>query len=293
MPDKLIIEVRSNEWAMRNLNPNVPYSPQEIADDAIACANAGASVIHYHARNPSTGERSTSLSHYADTVRLIKERNKDLIIMPTLGMGTLSERAQRIDHIVKMAPDPMTRPELAPIDLITCNLDRYLPASRMFETRNAVFENTPATWVYFADTMTSVGVKPALIIWDVNSLRAAQALLEMGQINSPVWCELVLAEGGLLAGHPGTVKGLEAFLDFFPAGPGWSWSVLSSRCNLLPVAAAAMERGGHVSIGLGDYHYPELGTPTNATIVERIVRLARDMGREIATASEARRVMRL
>ena len=110
----------------------------------------------------------------------------------------------------------------------------------------------------------------------------------MGVFAEPVWCELVLTEGGILAGHPGTIKGLEAFLDFIPQDGNWQWSVMSYGGNLFPIAAAAMERGGHVSIGLGDYHYRELEFPNNARLVARVVQLARDMGREIATPGEAR-----
>jgi uncharacterized protein (DUF849 family) len=102
-----------------------------------------------------------------------------------------------------------------------------------------------------------------------------------------------LTEGGILAGHPGTIKGLEAFLDFIPQKDSWQWSVMSYGGNLFPIAAAAIERGGHVSIGLGDYHYRELEFPSNARLVARISQLARDMGREIATPEETRRMLGL
>jgi len=113
----------------------------------------------------------------------------------------------------------------------------------------------------------------------------------MGVFAEPAWCELVLTEGGILAGHPGTVRGMEAFLDFLPQQANWHWSVMSYGGNLFPVAAAAMERGGHVSIGLGDYHYRELEFPTNARLVARVAQLAHDMGRAVATPAEARQML--
>jgi uncharacterized protein (DUF849 family) len=139
--------------------------------------------------------------------------------------------------------------------------------------------------------MKSVGVKPIQALWNIPSIRHTQAFIDMGIFKEPVYCELVLSEDWLLSGHPGTVKGMEAFLDFMPKGPHWQWSVLCVGGNLFSVAAAAMERGGHISIGLGDYPYPELELPNNARLVSRIAQLARDMGREIATPEEARKML--
>jgi uncharacterized protein (DUF849 family) len=192
-----------------------------------------------------------------------------------------------------MAKDPMTKPDLGPIDMATGNVDLFDPTAKRFKTTETVYLNTTKTWQFFAETMKSVGVKPIQALWHVGSVRATQAFVEMGVFEEPLYCELALMEGGILAGHPGTIKGMEAFLDFFPAKGNWHWSVLSYGGNLFPVAAAAMERGGHVSIGLGDYHYRELEFPTNARLVSRVAQLARDMGREIATPAEARRMLGL
>lgn len=101
----------------------------------------------------------------------------------------------------------------------------------------------------------------------------------------------MLSEGGLLAGNPGTVRGLEAMADFIPSDLQLHWSVMSVGGNLFPIVGAALERGGHVAIGLGDYPYSELGTPRNADLVERIAQMARETGREIATPSEAREIL--
>ena len=86
---------------------------------------------------------------------------------------------------------------------------------------------------------------------------------------------------------------MEAFVDFLQDKPKWQWSVMCVGGNLLPIAAAAIERGGHISIGLGDYAYPELELPTNARLVARIAQIAREMGREIATPAEARQMLGL
>lgn len=292
MSPKVIIEVRINEYAMRQPNPNVPYSPEEIAQQSLECWREGASIIHYHARDPKTGAPATDPKLYAETVRRIKEKS-DLITMPTLGAWWLPSVEARIAHIVEMAKDPMTKPDFGPIDMATSNVDTYDPTNKQFKTTETVYVNTTKTWQYFAETMKSVGVKPITALWNIPSIRATQAFLEMGLFTEPLYSELVLTEDWLLAGHPGTIKGLEAFLEFMPKGIQWNWSVLCVGGNLFAVAAAAMERGGHISIGLGDYPYPEMEMPTNARLVSRIAQLARDMGREIATPEEARQMLGL
>lgn len=292
MPDKIILEVRINEYAMRDANPNVPYSPEEIAAQALECWREGASIVHYHARDPKTGAPASDPQLYADTVRRIKEKS-DIITMPTLGAWWLPSPEARIAHIVEMAKDPMTKPDFGPIDMATSNVDTYDPQGKRFKTNETVYLNTTKTWQYFAETMKSVGVKPITALWSIPSIRATQAFMDMGLFDEPMYSELVLTEDWLLSGHPGTIKGMEAFLDFFPQNKNWQWAVLCVGGNLLPVAGAAMERGGHVSIGLGDYPYPELELPTNARLVARVAQMAREMGREIATPQEARKMLGL
>ena len=290
MSNKVIIEVRINEYTMRDANPNVPYSLAEIATQALECWREGASIIHYHARDPQTGAPASDPPLYADTVHRIKDKS-DLIAMPTLGAWWMPSPEDRIAHIVEMAKNPMTKPELGPIDMATSNVDIFDPEAKQFETDETVYVNTTKTWQFFAETMKSVRVKPVQALWHIGSVRATQAFVEMGLFEEPLYCEVVLTEGGMLAGHPGTVQGMQALLDFFPQNANWQWSVMSYGGNLFPVAAAAMERGGHVSIGLGDYPYGELEYPTNAGLVTRIAQLARDMGREIATPAEARALL--
>ncbi|HUN45156.1 MAG TPA: 3-keto-5-aminohexanoate cleavage protein [Stellaceae bacterium] len=98
-------------------------------------------------------------------------------------------------------------------------------------------------------------------------------------------------DNGILGGRPGTVRGLLAYLDFLPARWRIEWSVCNKIGNVFGSAAAAIEMGGHVAIGLGDYTYPELGAPTNGAVIRRVAALARSMGREVATPAEAREML--
>jgi uncharacterized protein (DUF849 family) len=288
--DKLIIEVRINEYASRRHNANVPYSPNEICEEAMRCWSEGASIIHYHARDRQTGAPSSKAEDYAATARLIKQRS-DLIVMPTLGAWTLPSPEARMSHIIAMACDPATLPDFAPIDMGTSNVDVYDARRRSFVTEDVVYMNPTRTLRYFAETIRGTGVRTYLALWNVSAIRVTQAFVESGLLTPPLYAGIVLSEAGLFAGNPATVRGLQAMVDFIPQVPRIHWSVMCVGGNLFPLVGATLERGGHIAIGLGDYPYKEIGTPRNAELVERIAEMARQMGREVATPAEARRIL--
>jgi uncharacterized protein (DUF849 family) len=290
--DKLIIEVRINEYASRKNNPNVPFSPEEIRDDALRCGAEGASIIHYHARDPHTGAPSASAADYAATARLIKAKS-DLIVMPTLGAWTLPSPEARMSHIIEMAKDPATRPDFAPIDMGTSNVDVYDSQRRRFLSDDVIYMNPTKTLRYFAETIRAAGVRPYMALWNVSAIRVTAAFVECGLFARPLYAGIVLSEAGLFAGNPASVCGLEAMIDFIPDDLRMHWSVMAVGGNLFPLAGAALERGGHLAIGLGDYPYKELGAPRNADLVRRTVELARAMGREIASPAETRTLLGL
>ncbi len=290
--DKVIIDVRINEYTLREENPNVPYSPEEIANQALECWREGASILHYHARDPQTGAPSADVKLYAEVARRVKEKS-NMLILPTLGAWTLPSPEARIAHIVEMAKDPATKPDMAPIDMATSNVDMYNAKAKRFATEETVYLNTIKIMKYFAETINAAGVKPMQALWNVGSVRTTLAFVEMGLFPEPLYFEIALMEGGILSGHPGTVKGMEAFLDFLPSSLRCEWGVLCYGANLLPLVGPAIERGGHISIGLGDYAYPELETPTNARLIARAAQMAREMGRDIATPEETRKALGL
>ncbi len=127
-------------------------------------------------------------------------------------------------------------------------------------------------------------------IWNVGSLRLLEAFVETGVLPRTIFAELFTTEGGLIAGHPGSVAGLQALIDFVPDEIDCVWAAACYGANAMPLVEHAIAGGGHVAIGLGDYAYPELagGKPTNAQVIEAVVALARRHGREIATPDEAR-----
>ncbi|WP_063824960.1 3-keto-5-aminohexanoate cleavage protein [Nocardia pseudovaccinii] len=292
--EKLIIQVRVNEGTMREVSPNVPYSPAEIADQSIECWRQGASIVHYHARDPETGAKSADTELYADTVRRIK-KECDLITFPTLGAAMLPTPAERLAHIVEMAKDPATKPDCIPVDMLTTNLGSYDANSKQFTgSGDQIYLNTPNILRQLCEESRAVGVKPVSMMWNVAGVRLTEAFVEMGLYDEPLLCELSLFGDHFRGyGHPGTIKGLYASLDFFPPGANWIWMANLVGGNAFPVLAAAIALGGHVAIGVADHAYPELGNPTNAQLVGYVVEMARYMGREVATATEAREILGL
>ncbi len=283
---KVIIEVRCNEYTMRDHNPNVPWTPEEIAADAAACREAGAAIVHFHARDRATGAISGELADYADTIRATRAAC-DVLLNPTLGASTIADPAVRVAHIPQLAADPATRPELAPVDLGSFNLDPYDSRTKSFRTEALTYVTSIAGLRHEIDAITSGGVMVQPVLWTVGSARLLGAFVDMGVLRGPVYAHVILA-GSILAAHPPTVRGLTALVDFLPPGIDLSWTYSTVGANSLALVTTAVGLGGHVNIGLGDYPHNELGTPTNAQLVAEVVRMIRAMGKEPATPAEVR-----
>lgn len=286
---KMIITLHIN-GPQKSTAPNSPYSPEEIAEQTVECWKLGASVVHYHAVDPKTGLPSNDVELYAETVRLIK-RECDIITFPTLGAHG-APSGGRIAHILEMAKDPATKPDCVPVDMLTTNLDAYDAGQKTFTSMNRVYSNTTETLIDISRRVSEVGVTPVPMIWNVAGVRVTQAMVDMGIFKEPLYCEVsIFGDEYRAFGHPATVKGLASIVDFFPPEANWRWAVNIIGGNGFAVLADTIERGGDPAIGLHDYPYPELGTPTNAELIGRVADLGRSMGREIATAAEAREML--
>jgi uncharacterized protein (DUF849 family) len=286
---KLIITVRVNEYMSRAVNRNVPFTPDEIAETARECREAGASIIHFHARNPD-GSPCHAPEVYAEIVAKIRERT-DILVDSTLGQITVSESENRLAHIRLMGQQSKTRPDFAAVDAGSSNIDAYDREKKAFRTLDKVYLNSTETCLFLAKGMTEAGVKPHLSVWAVPFVRMVEAFLDMGAIREPAYVQCVLAEGGIVGAHPCTNRGLEALIDFLPPQRRIEWTVACKEGNLFNVAALALERGGHLAPGIGDYPYPELDCPTNAGLVRRFADLGRAIGRVPATTDEARELL--
>ena len=287
---KLVIEARVNEYAGRDANPNVPWLPGEIARDAAACRDAGAAILHFHGRT-ADGAPDHGFEVYRDTI-LQTRAACDLLIHPTLGYVTLDATAeQRIANMVRLAEDPATRPEFAPMDMGSTNVDWYDPEARRYTTKGLIYRNGTDTLEHFADVIRAHRMAPYLVAWNVGFSRQIGAFLDAGLLPEPAYVCFCLTDGVMLAGHPGTADGLDAHTKFLPAGRRIEWTACNFNGDLLALTGKIIAEGGHVSIGLGDYPYTALGRPTNADLVHRVAEQARAMGREVATPAEAAAIL--
>lgn len=285
---KLIIEVRANEYAMREGNPNVPWSAEELAQDTAECREAGAAIVHFHARGPA-GEPAFGMDSYRKPIEQIRAAC-DMLVYPTLGAHErLVSAPERLAHILQLTQAGHA-PDIAPMDMGSTNADRFDAAKGWFATEERTYINSHATLRYFAEQLRGAGVKPQLVCWNVPMMRSAIAFMRAGLVDQPAWMYLGMSEASL-AHHPGTLRGLMALVDFVPRDLRVEWTVALTGANLLPLAETAIALGGHVSIGIGDHPYTELGAPRNVDLVRRIASLARDCGRALATPAETREML--
>lgn len=289
------LTVRMNEYATRAANPHVPWTPDELADDAAACAEAGAAVVHFHGRDPSTGAPDPAAETLSRTVELVRERT-DAVTYCTLGAGTGMDRDARLVGLT----DAATKPDVAPIDLGSFNLDPYDPGSRTFATEEGIYVNTVGTVRHLVEGVVAAGVIPVAVAWSVGSLRLLGALLDQGVWPTPVLGELVVSNR-ILVTNPATRAGLDGLLPFVPDAPG-HWSVMCAAGSILPLVEPVVEAGLGLSFGLGDHPYTELGgptgtadpdeegdrAPTNADVVRAVVAELDHLGRRPATPAELR-----
>jgi len=288
---KVIIEVRQNEYARRDINPHVPWTPAEIAQDAKECQAAGASIAHFHARG-ANGVPDHSYEVYRDTVAALR-KSCDMLIHPTLGAYAASgDAAARLSHIVRLVEDGL-KPDLVPLDVASSNADMVDPATNRFVTDDVVYVNSTRTLHYFAERLREAGIKPYAQAWNIPSLRQIIAFARSGVLAQPLFLALTMTEGGALSSHPGSSAGLQAYLPFLPEGMTFQWSTTLFGGNLLPLVGMIVERGGHISIGIGDYPYTEIGTPTNAQLVARVAQIIRDSGNEVASPADVRAMIGL
>ena len=286
---KLIIEVRMNEYATRSGNPNVPWTPREIIEDALACREAGASSVHFHCRT-GEGRPDHSFESYREVVSGLRAKS-DLLLHPTLGADENGgSPAKRLSYVTRLAEQGLAV-DLAPMDMGSTNVDFLDSDTGEFTTVDKVYINTTATLIEFAKAFREMGMKPCLATWNVGMLQLAQAFVRKGLVDAPPFLALSLGGEDTLPLHPASSAGLAAFTTLLAPDIAAQWTVIVFGGSIMGIAEEVIRKGGHLSMGLGDHPYSEFGVPTNADIVRRIVQLARDCGRDVATPDEARSIL--
>jgi uncharacterized protein (DUF849 family) len=289
--EKLIIEVRANEYTMRDDNPNVPWSAEELAQDAAECAKAGAAIYHYHARMPD-GAPDYSAEQNAKIIRAVRAVAPDILVHPTLGWAKVDAAAAvRLEPIEQLCADVATKPDFSPMDMGSTNVDLFDRATGTFLSDRTVYRNPTETLMHFAKRVRELGVLPYVVSWNIGFSRQIEAFLHAGILSDPILLCIIMTDGKLIAGHPGSLRGLQAHLDHLPKQHRIRWIACNYGGDLFPLLGTIISEGGHVSIGLGDFGYRNLGTPRNADLVAFVATVARGMGRELATPAETRAML--
>jgi 3-keto-5-aminohexanoate cleavage enzyme len=247
--------------------PYLPSTPREIAEEAVRACGAGAAVVHVHARTEK-GEPTQDREVYREIIDRIRDRC-DAVIQVSTGGAVGMTPEERLQPVY-------LRPEMASLTAGTVNFG------------DDVFHNPRGLMVRFAEAMRGQGVKPEIEIFDAGMVANALWLARRGLVDEPLHFDFVL---GVPGGLPAGVKNLVYLSESIP--PGSTWSVAGIGSGQLPMAAAAVIMGGHARVGLEDnifYRKGELAKG-NAPLVERVVRMARELDRDVAGPAEARAIL--
>ncbi len=242
-----------------------------------------------HVRDPLTGERAHKAELFEETIRIIRGEC-DLIINVTTGVGPDWPLDERIAVIPALAANPEVKPDIASLNCGSLNFGILDRKKRKF-ILNDVQMNPWTTLLHYADTMKEYGVKPELEIYDAGMINNALTLLSLDALKPPLHFCFVL---GVLGGLQGTIDNLVFLKNSIPHGSTWSLCA-PGGLNIHSLAPAAIGAGGHVRTGLEDCIWISKGVlaESNAQMVAKIAHMAEEMGREIATPAEARRMLNL
>lgn len=263
-------------------HPNYPITPKQIADDCIDAASAGAAVAHIHVRDPVTGLRSGDRALFREVVERIRDSGSPVLINLTTSEGarftpgevdagnggpgtTLVQPLDRIDHIEELRPD-------------ICTLD-----VGTFNFGEVVFVNTPAHLRTMAKRIQELGVKPELEVFEPGHIMFAHKLIDEGLLDGVPMFQLCL---GIPHASPATPEVLSLMKNLLPENANWSAFGIS-RFEF-PIVAQSASQGGNCRVGLEDNLYLNKGEfASNVSLVERAVRIIRELGREPATPEQA------
>jgi uncharacterized protein (DUF849 family) len=270
-------------------NENLPVTPEQIAEDCLAAAKAGAAIVHIHVRDPETGAPSMAVAHYQEVVERIRAKNDSLLLNLTTGPGG---RFQPSDADPKIA-GPRTnlmRPELrgehvTAIKPEICTLD----LNTMTFGQEVVI-NTPPNVTKMAEIIKQAGVKPELEIFDSGDLHLALDLFAQGVLDQPAMLSFVL---GVKYGMPALPESMLYLRGLLP--PESVWTGFGIGRMAFPMVAQSYLLGGHVRIGMEDTVYLDKGvlTPGNAALVEKAREIIESLGGQLASAEEARATLGL
>lgn len=267
---KLIITVAlTGNVPTKKMNPNLPITPHEIAEDIKRCADAGASLFHIHARD-GDGNPTLDIEIYKKIVKRVKSIAAEIVIQLSTGARAGKDWEQR------------------------CGPVRILPEMASFTTGSVnlpgiIYENSPQFIEYLAKVFQETDVKPEIEIFETGMISNALYLYNKRLLSTPLHFNFVLGAPG---GMPASVKNLLFLSETIPNNS--TWSVTGIGKSEMKMATASIVMGGHVRVGLEDNLYmPDGSLASNPLLVDKVVRIANELGRELANPDETRTILSL
>lgn len=282
MSDKVILSAAlTGAITTREQCPAIPYTPQEIADEAARAYDAGASIVHIHARTDE-GYPDWRVETFAAIKAAVRERCSDVIINFSTGAVGIA-RDERIAHIQSV------RPEVAALNMGSMNYAIYSANKKRFY-HDHVFANPFSDIMFFLEAMNASGVRPELECFDTGHIGNTAPLIDLGLLRPPYQFSFIM---GVLGGIPATAENLANQKRNLPEGA--HWQVIGIQRQQWQMVAAALTLGGSIRVGLEDNFYLPDGSMarSNGELVEAAARLVRQLGRTVASATEARTILGL
>ena len=254
-------------------NPNTPYTVEEIGREAKSAYKAGASIIHLHVREDD-GTPTQDIKRFKICTKEIKKRCPDVIIQPSTGGAIGMANEERLQPIY-LEPAP----EMATLDCGTMNFGG-----------DEIFVNTENTIIYFAGEMNKRNIKYELECFDKGMVDMALRLQKKGYIKKPMHFNFVL---GVIGGISASPRDLTFLIESIPEGS--TYTVCAIGRHEFPMVSLSIEKGGHARVGFEDNVYLSKGVlaKSNGELVEKVVNIAKEFGREIASPNEARRILNI
>ncbi|HQR10713.1 MAG TPA: 3-keto-5-aminohexanoate cleavage protein [Casimicrobiaceae bacterium] len=282
-----------------SMSPYLPITPREIADAAVNAAQAGAAIVHLHARDPVNGRPTQEVKYFQEFAADIAGRSDVVINFTTGGAPTMTVE-ERLQPTLKL------KPEVASLNMGSMNFGLY-PMLKRFKTfkhdwerpylegsDDRIFKNTFKDIENILTSCASGGTRFEIECYDIGHLYTAAHFLERGVVKPPLFIQSVFGILGGIGGHPDDVAHMKRTADRL-FGDQYQWSVLGAGRNQLPIAAMSAAMGGNVRVGLEDSLWIGAGklAESSAVQVRAVRQIIEAMGLEIAAPDDARRILEL
>ena len=282
-----------------SMSPHLPITAEEIADAAIGAAEAGAALVHLHARNPKNGMPDQSPEAFAPILKVVKQRTSAVINITTGGAPTMA-----IEERLK--PCAVFKPEVASLNMGSMNFGLYPMLERQKDfkhdwekpylegSRDRIFKNTFTDIENILTTCAQNNTRFEIECYDIGHLYTLRHFADRGIVKPPFFIQSVFGILGGIGPHPEDVQHMKRTADRL-FGKDYQWSVLGAGRNQLPIAMQAIALGGNVRVGMEDSLWTGPGqlAKSNAEQVKLVRQMIEAMGYEIATPADAREILQL